>query len=232
MKVRRLLALTVAPLLFADYQGIPPRPTSADYAANADSASVSLGASAATSAEVRRVFGRDWTSRYIFFEVALYPAAGTQLSVAPRDFTLSVGTGSETLIPVDAEEIVPGPKAMSTTPSVGSSSPVDVHVRETVGYSTGPGPYRGVYTDSQVAVTADSRGTPAPAPAPQSTQSDKNFEVHRALMDNELPDAKASKPIAGYLYFRKPKGMKKSDAFELKYYGASDRLKLSIPPAR
>jgi hypothetical protein len=87
-----------------------------------------------------------------------------------------------------------------------------------------------VYTDSQVAVAADSRGTPGPAP--QSTQSDKNFELHRALMDNELPDAKSSKPIAGYLYFRKPKGMRKGDAFELKYYGASDRLKLSVPPAR
>lgn len=232
MNARRLLALTVAPLLFADYQGTPPRPNSADYAAHADSASVSLGASAATSAEVRRVFGSDWTSRYIFLEVALYPAAGTQLSVAPRDFTLSVGTVSETLIPVDAEEIVPGPKPMSTTPSAGSSSPVDVRVRETVGYSTGPGPYRGVYTDTQVAVATDSRGTPAPAPAPQSTQSDKNFELHRAVMDNELPDAKTAKPIAGYLYFRKPNGMKKSDAFELKYYGASDRLKLSVPPAR
>src|SRR5580658_7401720 len=112
MNVRRLLALAVAPLLFADYQGIPPRPTSADYAAHADSVSISLGASAATSAEVRRVFGWDWTAHYIFFEVALYPAAGTQLSVAPRDFTLSVGTGSDSLTPVDADEIVPGPKAM------------------------------------------------------------------------------------------------------------------------
>lgn len=231
MKVRRLLALTVAPLLFADYQGIPPRPASTDYAAHADSASVSLGASAATPAQVRKVFGGDWTAHYLFFEVALYPAAGTQLPVAPRDFTLSVGSGSETLTPLDADEIVAGPKAMSTTPSAGSSSPVDVRVRETIGYSSGPGPYRGVYTDSQVGVAADSRGTPAPSPVPQSTQPDKNVELHRALTDNELPDAKSSKPIAGYLYFRKPKGIKKGDGFELKYYSGPDRLKLSVPPA-
>jgi hypothetical protein len=128
---------------------------------------------------------------------------------------------------VDADEIVAGPKAMSTTPSAGSASPVNVQVRESIGYSTGSGPNRGVYTDSQVGVTADSRG--APAPPPQSTRNDKDFELHRALMDNELPDVKTSKPIAGYLYFRKPKGMKKSDAFELRYYGGPDRLKLSVP---
>jgi hypothetical protein len=225
MKVRRLLALTVAPLLFADYQGIPPRPTSADYASHADTASVSIGASAASSAQIRKVFGADWSGHYLFFEVALYPAAGTQLSVAPRDFMLSVGDGPG-VTPVDADEIVPGPKALSTTPSAGP--PVDVQVRETVGYSSGPGPYRGVYTDSQVNV-ANSGGSHQPYP--QFTRNDREFEMHRALMDNELPDAKTAKPIAGYLYFRKPKGMKKGDAFELRYYGGSERLKLNVPPA-
>src|ERR1700722_6664454 len=105
MNIRRLLTLTVAPLLFADYQGIPPRPTSADYAAHADSASVSIGVSIATSAQVKRVFGWDWTSHYLFFEVALYPATGTQLSVAPLDFMLSVGANSDSLSPVDADQI-------------------------------------------------------------------------------------------------------------------------------
>jgi hypothetical protein len=155
----------------------------------------------------------------------LYPAAGTQLSVAPRDFMLSVGDGPG-VTPVDADEIVPGPKALSTTPSAGP--PVDVQVRETVGYSSGPGPYRGVYTDSQVNV-ANSGGSHQPYP--QFTRNDREFEMHRALMDNELPDAKTGKPIAGYLYFRKPKGMKKGDAFELRYYGGSERLKLNVPPA-
>jgi len=92
-----------------------------------------------------------------------------------------------------------------------------------------PGPNnRGVYTDTQVGVAADSRNTPAP-PSPASSQTDRSFELRRALMDNELPDAKASKPIAGYLYFPKPKGMKKSDALELKYYGGAERLTLSVP---
>ncbi len=228
MNVRRILVLTAAPLLFADYQGIPPRGGSADYAAHADSAGVSIGASAATSAQVRKVFGRDWTSRYLFFEVGLYPEAGQQLSVAPRDFMLRVGENSESLSPLDAEAIVPGPKPMDRTPS--ASSPVDVRVRETIGYSSGPGPNnRGVYTDSQVGVTADSRGTPGPPPTAPSARTDSNFELRRALMDNELPDAKTSKPIAGYLYFSKPKGMKKSDAFQLKYYGGTERLTLTVP---
>jgi hypothetical protein len=229
MNFRRILVLSAAPLLLADYQGIPPRAASADYAAHADSTSVSLGASFASSAQVRRVFNWDWTSHYIFFEVGLYPAAGKQLSVAPRDFMLRVGENSETISPVDADAILPGPKPMSGAPSAGSSSPVDVRVRETVGYSTGPGPNnRGVYTDTQVGVAADSRNTPAP-PSPASSQTDRSFELRRALMDNELPDAKASKPIAGYLYFPKPKGMKKSDALELKYYGGAERLTLSVP---
>jgi hypothetical protein len=231
MNVRRFLALAAVPFLFADYQGIPPRAGSADYASHADSAGVSIGASAAASAQVRKVFGWDWTSHYIFFEVGLYPEAGKQLSVAPRDFMLRVGADSESSSPVDAEAIVPGPKPMDRTPSVGSSSPVDVRVRGTVGYSSGPGANnRGVYTDTQVGVTADSRGIPSPPP--QSNRTDPSFELHRALMDNELPDAKTSKPIAGYLYFRKPKGMKKGDALELKYYGGAERLTLSVPPAK
>jgi len=225
MNIRRIVILSAAPLLFADYQGIPPRAGSADYAAHADSTSVSIGASAATSAQVRKVFGADWTSHYIFLEVGLYPATGTQLSVAPRDFMLRVGGNSESSSPVDADAIVPGPKPMTGAPSTGSTSPVDVRVRETIGYSSGPGPNKGVYTATQVGVAADSRGTP---PAP-STQTDKNFELHRALMDNELPDAKTSRPIAGHLYFPTPKGMKKGDALELKYYGGSERLTLDVP---
>jgi hypothetical protein len=51
-------------------------------------------------------------------------------------------------------------------------------------------------------------------------------------MDNALPDAKTSKPIAGYLYFPKPKGMKKGDPFELRYYGEADRLTLTVPAAK
>ena len=230
MNARRILVLSAAPLLFADYLGIPPRPSSADYAAHADSAGVSVGASAAASAQVRKVFGSDWTSHYLFFEVALYPEGGKQLTVAPRDFMLRVGGDSDSLNPVDAETIVPGPKPLSTTTPAGSASPVDVRVRETVGYSTGP--YnRGVYTDTQVGVAVDNRsGQPAPAPPP--TRTDKNLELYRALMDNELPDAKTSKPIAGYLYFPKPKGMKKGDAFELRYYGDPDRLSLNVPAVK
>src|SRR5580698_9944164 len=106
MNIRRLLALSAAPLLFADYQGIPPRPSSTDYAAHADSASVSIGASASTSAQVRKVFGSDWTSRYLIIEVALYPQGGGQLSVAPPDFMLRVGADSDTVSPVDADAIV------------------------------------------------------------------------------------------------------------------------------
>ena len=230
MSARRILVLSAAPLLFADYLGIPPRPSSADYAAHADSATVSVGVSAAVSAQVRKVFGWDWTTHYLFFEVALYPEGGKQLTVAPRDFMLRVGADSETLSPLDAEAIVPGPKPMSTTPSAGSTSPVDVQVRETIGYSTGP--YnRGVYTDTQVGVAVDNRGTASAPPVP-STRTDKAFELYRALVDNELPDAKTSKPVAGYLYFRKPKGMKRSDMLELRYYGTPDRLTLNVPPAK
>jgi hypothetical protein len=143
---------------------------------------------------------------------------------------LRVGADSDTLSPLDAEAIVPGPMPMSTTPSAGSTSPVDVRVRETIGYSTGP--YnRGVYTDTQVGVAVDNRGTPSAPPVP-STRTDKAFELYRALVDNELPDAKTSKPVAGYLYFRKPKGMKRSDSLELRYYGTPDRLVLNVPPAK
>ena len=111
MNVRRMLVLSAAPLLFADYLGIPPRPSSADYAAHADSASVSVGASAAASAQVRKVFGWDWTSHYLFFEVALYPAGGAQLTVAPRDFMPARGSGCGQLEPGGCRRDCAGPEA-------------------------------------------------------------------------------------------------------------------------
>lgn len=68
---------------------------------------------------------------------------------------------------------------------------------------------------------AANKTPPIGSSSPARTGS--HFEPHCVLMDNQLPDAKASKLIAGYLYFPRPKGIEKSDAFEPNIIAARNR---------
>ncbi len=223
MTIRRLLVFAAATAALGQItSGVDPRPGVADYTAHEGNDAVSVGAGLVKGADQHKILGYDWSGSYVIVEVALYPEPGHRLTVAPRDFMLRTGTDS--VAPVDAETIVPykysGPAA--------SEPPSKVHVRtvDSIGVASGPNGHKTVYTDSQVQVAVGDMPYPA-APPPQ--QRDPKLELRRALEQKELPEAKTLNPIAGFLYFPKPKKASSAAAYELAYYGEAGQLKLSLP---
>ena len=222
MTIRRLLLFCAAPLALAQQtSGVDPRPSMADYPAHAGNDAVSVGAVFVSGADQRKSLGVDWSANHLIVEVALYPEPGHPLTVAPRDFMLRAG--AESVAPVDAETIVPYPRTSNNGP-LDPNSKVHVRTVDTIGVASGPYGRKTVYTDSQVQVAVGDMPYPSQPPPPP----DPKFEKRRALEDKELPDAKTAKPIAGYLYFPKPKHLAKDAAFELDYYCDAGKLKLPL----
>lgn len=227
MTTRPLLAFCAATLAFAQpTSGIDPRPSVADYPAHTGNDAVSVGAVFLAGADQRKILGEDWSGSYLIVEVALYPESGHPLTVAPRDFMLRVGT--ERVAPVDAETLVPYPHTKTNSGPIGPDSKVHVRTVDTIGVASGPYGRKTVYTDSQVQVAVGDTPYPSQPPPPP----DPKLEKRRALEDKELPDAKTAKPIAGYLYFPKPKKVAKDAAYELDYYGDPGELKLELGKKR
>lgn len=222
MPIRRLLVFSLALRALAqNTPGTDPRPGVADYPAHGGNSAVSLGAVVVSGADQRKTLGKDWSGSYIVVEVALYPEPGHPLTTAPRDFMLRAG--SESAAPAEAEVIVPYPNDRHGP--IGPDTKTHVSTIETVGVATGPNGRKAVYTDSQVQVAAG--GPPVsnvPVPA-----SDPKLDLRRALEDKELPDIKTANPVAGYLYFPKPKHLSKDDRYEVAYYGSDGQVKLALP---
>ena len=216
-----------AAVAFGQQTGVDPRPGVADYPARAGNAAVSIGAAWVSGADQQKILGKDWSSGYLVIEVAFYPEPANPLNVAPRNFMLRAG--GESLAPVDAETLAPLPKSMSGPPP--GTDPSKVHVRtvDTVGVYSGPNGRKGVYTDTQVQVAVGDDPWPtAPPPAPR----DSRYEERRALELHELADTKTERPIAGYLYFPKPKHAGNKVTYELAFYGDAGQLRLTLPSKR
>jgi hypothetical protein len=226
LTIRSLLVFGAATFAFAqNTSGVDPRPSAADYPAHTGNDAVSAGAVFVSGADQRKILGVDWSASYLIVEVGLYPEPSHPLTAAPRDFMLRAGT--ESVAPVDAEAIVPYPRTSKNGPLDPNSN---VHVRtvDTIGVASGPYGRKTVYTDTQVQVAVGDMPYPSQPPPPP----DPKLEKRRALEDKELPDAKTAKPIAGYLYFPKPKHLAKDAAFELDYYCDADKLKLPLDKKR
>ncbi len=224
MKIRPLSVFGAATLALAQYSaGIDPRPNAADYPAHAGNDVVFLGAQFVSSSDQRKILGKDWSGGYLVVEVALYPEPGQQLTVAPRDFMLRAG--AESIAPVDAEVLAPYPRSHSGP--VSAPSKVHTQTIETVGVATGPYGRKTVYTGTETQVGIGNYPDPGMGTAP-----DPKFEIRRALIDKALPDLKTSRPVAGYLYFPKPKNPSKDANWELAYYGAQSQLKLAMGPVK
>jgi hypothetical protein len=223
MPIRRLFVFSAAVLAFAqNTSGIDPRPSVADYPARQANDAVSVGAQFLSPENQHKALGKDWSGSHLIVEVALYPEPAHPLTVAPRDFMLRVG--SETIAPVDAEDLAPYRNSNPIPPD--AASKVHVGTVDTVGVASGPNGHKTVYTDSQVYVATGNTPYPAPSPVPQT--SDPQLDRRRALEDKELPDIKTSRPVAGYLYFPKPKKAGKNATYELDYYGPQGDLKLPL----
>jgi hypothetical protein len=224
MPFRRLFAFSAVAVAFAQYSGgVDPRPSVADYPGRAGNDAVSIGAQFLGGPDQRKILGKDWSGSWLILEVALYPEPGKRVKFAPPDFMLRTGTGS--LAPVDAEVLVPYPRTHGGP--IGPDSKVHVQTVETVGVAAGSNGRKTVYAGSEVAVAVgDYPGGGPPPPA------DPHLDLRRALQERELPDAETSQPVAGYIYFPKPRSSAKNAAYELDYYGESGQLKLALAKPR
>ena len=230
----RALALLagLAGILLAQASGIRPRGGAADYPAHEGSGTVNVAAALVPPDQVRKLFATDLNSGgYVVFEVALYPAAGQEISVSADDFMLRASSNSETVRAARGRAIA-GVLQQKNTPKPAKASDINVYPSATVGYETGTDPVtgarrHGVYTGAGVGVGVGNPGVPPP-PGPAATNRDR-ATMEQELEDKALPEGKTTAPVAGYLYFPKPSGKDKNTAYELTFYGSARQITLRVP---
>jgi hypothetical protein len=218
----------------ANTSGIAPRSRPGDYPVQSSAPGVTVAAAVLTPAQIKHLFAMNLDSAgYVVVEVGIFPEAASQVTVDTDQFRLQVGDDRTMRRCVEPAEIMAGRSGGSKThppPTV----PVPVSTTATIGYGSG-GPYNrgGVYGGASTTV-----GDPGPmsrpyprAPAPQTAGQDP-VDIERDLVDKELATGKTSIPVAGYLYFVKPKQKQKNPAYDLTYRGAGTAIHLAIPPAK
>jgi hypothetical protein len=208
--------------------GVPPRPNAADYPVHQTTGGVTVAARALTPDQIRKVLPPDLNrAGYIVVELALYPEPGKLVNVSAADFLLRVGPNSETAASVTGADVA------ATLVKHAPRQPRDVTVVTTadVGYESVNDPATGqrghaVYTGAGVGVGVGNPGPPFPDPAAADRSRDA---MEHVLEAKSLPEGPASSPVAGYLYFPKPRGKAATAPAELDYYGAADQIKLRLP---
>jgi hypothetical protein len=219
---RSLLAYLAAAALFADGNGgIPPRARSTDYPAQQASGDVTLAAALLTPAEAKKVFTADIDrAGFLVFEVAAYPARGAQIELAPDQFSLRI-VNDPTVLPISSpdsivEVLYKGKRSTPQTPGK-----VQVYNSATVGWesgnSSGTGTRRGgVYAGGGTAVGIGDPGQAAPPSAPSNPPVDRDT-LQVELAAREFPVTKATEPVAGYLYFTKPRAKPANGLYQLTF---------------
>ena len=219
MKRSLLICLAAGALLAGGKDGIPPRARSADYPAQQASGDVTIAAALITPAEAKQVFTADLDhAGFLVFEVAAYPANGAQIELSPNQFTLRIVNDPAMLATSSPDSIVEAMyKGKRSTPQ--APGKVQVYNTATIGYDSGgaagTGNRRGgVYAGGGTAVGI---GDPGPTVAPQAPS---NPPVDRdtlqvELAGREFPDTKAADPVAGYLYFVRPRAKPRDGVYQL-----------------
>lgn len=218
------------PLLGQMKPGVAPRPNPTDYAASQQTRAGTFAGSLIPTDQVKHIFAVDISKTYLVFEVACYPAAGSDVNINPDDFLVKAETKGEYTHPA-APVTVMAVLAHKDLPKLPSNSDVNVGVATTVGYETGTDPYtgrreHGTYTDTAVGVA---KGVGGPPPYPVATPDFDDLEAQ--LNQRALPPGKISAPVAGFLYFPARELKKNSDGkYTLEYMGdQGTRATLEIP---
>jgi hypothetical protein len=202
--------------------GLTPRPSASDYAAQGQFDDVRIAAAILAPKDVSKTFSSEIARDYIVVEVAIYPGA-PPFDVESSDFALRVGqrTGRADH-PID---VVPWREKGDSA----GRFPVDVSAETGVVYSRSSDPVngtrQGVGTYTGVDVT--SRGDNTPPPPPPGPDPRILDEKIRRLA---LPEEITKTPVAGYLYFPQHGAKrKKSDDVELKWSKDDAAVNLVFP---
>jgi hypothetical protein len=226
--MRRLtwIALLACFSLAEGMAGIRPRDSSADYPAHETAGGITVAAVVVSPEEVRKIFATDLNrGGYIVAEVAVYPENGRTVDLSSADFLLRID--SETVRSVGGSAIAsilakrehnpmrPDDVTVVTTASIGRASVNDP--------ATGR---RGsaTYSDTSVGVGVGWSGGTADRAAIDRDRA----AIEQELQEKSLPEGKATSPVAGYLFFPRPRGKAKNATLELTYSGGGGHLTLRL----
>jgi hypothetical protein len=174
---------------------------------------------------VRKIFATDLNrAGYIVAEVAVYPENGRAVDLSSADFFLRID--SERVRPIAGSAIAailakhehnpmrPDDVTVVTTTSFGSASVNDPATGRHGSAS---------YHDTSVGVGVGWSGT-----AHQATVDRDHAVIQQELEEKSLPEARATTPVAGYLFFPRPRDKAKNAAFELTYSGGAGHVTLRL----
>jgi hypothetical protein len=213
------ILMTVAALCPA--QGLKPRPQPSGYPVQQSAEGAILGAALLSPGTVARTFASDLNRGYVVVEIAVYPKPGGSFEVSAQDFLLRVAGTT-----VTARAVRPKAVAAVLQKTAPADRDIDVYPTTGVGYETGgydpmTGRRRGGW------VTSTGVGVGVGGRRPASTDRDRRT-METELSEQGLPEGKADKAVAGYLYFPMRSG-KKPVTYELQYLGPTGTVTLALP---
>ena len=204
MRTLTCVVLSLASSFLFAAQGTVPATTPAAYPAHILTEGIGMGALVLKDAEVKQRFVSEVGRDFMVVEVGLYPKEGRDLRVQPDRFVLHAGDN----LTVRPES----PKVVAAVLQRGEESKHDIVVvpHVGVGYESGRGGYDpttgtvrrsgGIYTSTGVIVMSE----PSPGANPRNEETSA-----LELTEKGLPEGTFTKPVAGHLYFRVDKKIRK-----------------------
>jgi hypothetical protein len=255
MKQIVLPMLSAVLLLATDYSGVRPRSAPKDYPAYESAGGITIAAAVVPANKVQHQLSPNMVKAgYTVLEIAVYPDAGKDVDVSADDFSMTVGSNTET-----SRAATPAEVAQAIEPGRRTNPPripgnVQVETTQTVGVTNGgydpatgrryPG---GVYTSTGAGVgIGDPRG---PAPPPADPGLDPRYPNHGGgpggppvpqgapqsvrdkLEQKALPEGRTMKAVAGYVYFPEvsPRLKNSTEPYQLIYSGPNGEIRLTVP---
>lgn len=214
----------------ANTSGISPRSSPADYPVHQAAPGITVAATVLTAKEIKKIFPMNLDSAgYVVVEIGVFPEQGTQVKVDTDQFRLQIGDDRTMRRAVEPAEIMADRQGGKhhAPPQLPGNLPVSTTA--TIGYESG-GPYNrgGVYTGASTTVgTGGPVGQPYPPPPPQAGKDPDDIE--HDMVDKELATGMTTVPVAGYLYFAKPRQKQKNPSYDLTYRGAGAVVHMALP---
>jgi len=177
--------------------GIQPRNSAADYTAHAEIDGIAMGAAVLTSEQVRHSFVTELNRGYLVVEVSAYPKRGESFELSRHQFALRTADGGSFVRPADPKTVA---AIMSKTAA--SDRDVTLYPSAGIGYESGPRVYDPVTGTQRGGGLSTSAGVGVGVGPSRSGGSEQDRRVmEMELSEKGLPETKASKATAGYLYF-------------------------------
>jgi hypothetical protein len=202
--------------------GVPPRPSSSDYAVHQATQTSTIAASLVPPDLAKKIFPAEVNKNYFVVEVAVYPQDGQRVDIDLFDFALKFNA-DEVSHARTPEEIA------SQWEEKNAPQPphkVDVTAETGVVYSSGNDPVngrsRGLGTYTGVAVTSGQPDLPPPPPGDPRV-------VEAQVRERALPEGPTVQPVGGYLYFPLISKKNKKAATELQYFKDGVSVSLALP---